>query len=67
MSVAINDYLTAAEHLPAGAVLRVDDVPWAEYEDLLADLGERYTVRVFYDHGSMEIMAPAPTTKDSRA
>lgn len=61
MSVAINDYLAAAEHLPAGAVLRVDDVPWAEYENLLADLGERYTVRVFYDHGRMEIMAPAPT------
>jgi Uma2 family endonuclease len=40
-------------------VLRIDDVPWEEYEQLLADLGEGYAVRIFYDQGRMEIMAPA--------
>ena len=61
MSVATNDYLAAINHLPAGAVLRIDDVPWDEYENLLADLGDGYSVRVFYDQGRMEIMAPAST------
>ncbi|MEK6323820.1 MAG: Uma2 family endonuclease [Acidobacteriota bacterium] len=59
MSVATTDYLAAIAHLPAGAVLRIDDVPWEEYENLLADLGESYAVRIFYDRGRMEIMAPA--------
>jgi len=61
MSVSTNDYLTAIAHLPAGAVLRIDDVSWGDYEDLLADLGESYSVRIFYDQGRMEIMAPAST------
>jgi len=59
MPVATTDYLQAIAHLPAGATLRVDDVPWEEYEQLLADLGEGYAVRIFYDEGRMEIMAPA--------
>ena len=61
MSVAPADYLAAIEHLPAGAVLRFDDVPWKDYENLLADLGEGYAVRIFYDNGRMEVMAPAST------
>ena len=61
MSVAPADYLAAIEHLPAGAVLRFDDVPWDDYENLLADLGEGYAVRIFYDNGRMEVMAPAST------
>lgn len=59
MSVTPADYLAAIAHLPAGAVLCIDDVPWEEYENLLADLGESYAVRIFYDRGRMEIMAPA--------
>lgn len=59
MSVATTDYLAAITHLPAGAVLRIDEVSWAEYENLLADLGESYSVRIFYDQGRMEVMAPA--------
>lgn len=61
MPVATTDYLAAITHLPTGAVLRVDDVTWEEYEQLLADLGEGYAARVFYDRGRMEIMAPAST------
>lgn len=58
MPVATADYLAAIAHLPAGTSLRADDVPWEEYEQLLADLGEGYTVRIFYDQGRMEIMSP---------
>jgi Uma2 family endonuclease len=61
MSVAPADYLAAIEHLPAGAVLRFDDVLWEDYQNLLADLGEGYAVRIFYDNGRMEVMAPAST------
>ena len=71
MSAATTDYLATIEHMPAGAVLRVDDVPWEEYEQLLADLGDGHAVRIFYDSGRMEIMAPAsaherPTSVISR-
>ena len=59
MSVATTDYLAAIAHLPAGAVLRIDEVSWDEYENLLADLGESYSVRIFYDQGRLEVMAPA--------
>ncbi|HKS42737.1 MAG TPA: Uma2 family endonuclease, partial [Blastocatellia bacterium] len=58
MSVATTDYLAAIEHLPAGAALRMDDVTWEEYEQLLADLGDGYAARIFYDQGRMEILAP---------
>ena len=61
MSVATTDYLAAIAHLPAGAVLCLDDVSWEEYESLLGDLGDDYAVRIFYDQGRMEIMAPAST------
>src|SRR2546425_852566 len=32
MPVAATDYLDLIAHLPVGAVLRFDDVPWEEYE-----------------------------------
>ena len=71
MSAATADYLATIEHMPAGAVLRVDDVPWEDYEQLLADLGDGRAVRIFYDRGRMEIMAPGsaherPTSVISR-
>ena len=61
MSVAIaSDYLEAATHLPLGAKLLAEDVTWDEYEQLLSDLGELYSVRIFYDRGRMEIVSPKP-------
>jgi Uma2 family endonuclease len=59
MPATTTDYLAAIAHLPAGASLRIDDVSWGEYVQVLADLGEGYRVRIFYDEGKMEIMAPA--------
>ena len=59
MPVATSEYLDLIAHLPAGTVVRKDGVPWEEYEQLLADLGPGYAVRIFYDQGRMEIMAPA--------
>lgn len=58
MSVAAPNYYEAIAHLPAGAALRLDHVSWKDYERLLDELGEGYSVRIFYDDGRMEIMAP---------
>ena len=59
MPVATTEYAAAIAHLPPAAVLRLDNVSWEEYEQLLADLGPTYAVRIFYDQGRMEIMGPS--------
>ena len=38
--------------------MRVDDVAWEDYEQLMYDLRDNNSVRVYYDHGRMEIMSP---------
>ncbi|HLG13010.1 MAG TPA: Uma2 family endonuclease [Blastocatellia bacterium] len=58
MPVASADFVAAVAHLPHGACLRINDVPWEEYEQLLADLGEGYSARIYYDEGRLEIMSP---------
>lgn len=45
-------------HLPPGATLRMDNVSWDDYENLLANLGESSHMRVFYDQGRVEILSP---------
>ena len=60
MSTQTADYVEAVEHLPDGAMLVVPNVSWEDYEDLLADLGDRPGVRVSYDEGRLEIMSPLP-------
>jgi len=60
MPVAASSYLEVVERLPLGAALRVNDVSWEDYEQLLADLGPSYRVRIFYDQGRMEVMSPKP-------
>ncbi|MBA3804432.1 MAG: Uma2 family endonuclease [Acidobacteria bacterium] len=52
-------YVDAIEHLPPGATLRLSDVSWDEYEELLAQIGDsRPGYRVSYDRGRLEIMSP---------
>jgi Uma2 family endonuclease len=53
------NYVDAIAHLPPGGTLILTDVPWEEYEQLLADLGEGYAVRISYDQGRLEIMSPS--------
>ena len=52
-------YLDAIEHLPEGATLRLHDVSWDEYEELLAQMGNKPGYRVSYDRGRLEIMSPS--------
>lgn len=56
---AASTYIEAIRHLPVGSALIIPDVPWAEYEELLAELGEGYAVRVTYDQGRLEIVSPS--------
>ena len=59
MPVMTTDYLGVIAAMRPGSVYSVEDVPWEEYEQLLEELGEGCAVRIFYDRGRMEIMAPA--------
>src|SRR2546428_196665 len=58
MSTRSAEYREAIDHLPAGAALVLQDVPWEAYEQLLEDLSDRPAVRVTYDQGKVEIMSP---------
>ena len=59
MATQTLNYLDAIAHLPAGGTLILNEVPWDEYEQLLADLGDGAGVRVSYDQGRLEIMSPS--------
>lgn len=58
MSAYTADYLEAIEHLPDGAMLRLEHISWDEYEQLLEELTEWRGMRVSYDHGRVEIISP---------
>jgi Uma2 family endonuclease len=60
MSVQTASYIEAIEHLPTGATLRIPHVRWEDYDQLLAELGDDYHVRVSYDCGCLEVMSPLP-------
>jgi Uma2 family endonuclease len=64
MSTYATVNLNAVEHLPGGAMLRLEDVSWGEYEQLLEELVEWPGVRVSYDQGRVEIMSPTPEHED---
>jgi Uma2 family endonuclease len=60
MSIQTASYIEAIEHLPAGATLHIPHVRWEDYDQLLAELGDDYHVRVSYGCGCLEIMSPLP-------
>ncbi len=46
--------------LSLGKSLVLRDVSWAEFEAILAELGNHRSTRIAYDDGFLEIMAPLP-------
>ena len=58
-TAATHTFLDAIRHLPVGGALSIPDVPWADYEALLTELGDGYAVRVMYDRGRLEIVSPS--------
>lgn len=43
-----------------GQQLLVEDVNWAQFESILAELGEHRASRISYSNGRLEIMVPLP-------
>lgn len=60
MTTTTTDYLDAIERLPVGATLRLGDISWDDYEDMLLQLGDRPNLRVSYDEGRLQIVSPTP-------
>ena len=46
--------------VPLGKSLVLRDVSWAEFEAILAELGNHRSTRIAYDNGFLEIMVPLP-------
>lgn len=46
--------------VPPGQRLLLHDVSWAEFEAILAELGNHRSTRIAYDNRLLEIMAPLP-------
>jgi Uma2 family endonuclease len=46
--------------VPLGQCLLLRDVSWAEFEAILAELGNHRGTRIAYDKGVLEIVAPLP-------
>lgn len=46
--------------VPEGQTIEIQDVSWAELEDILQDLGEKRNTRIAYSDGILSIVAPLP-------
>lgn len=58
MSTLTVNYLDLIERLPSGALLRLQDVSWDEYEYLLTQMEAHSGHRLTYDRGRLTIMSP---------
>jgi Uma2 family endonuclease len=58
MSTLTTNYLDIIERLPAGALLRLQNVDWDDYEFLLTQMQEYPGHRLSYDGGRLDIMSP---------
>ena len=60
MSATTTNYLDIIERLPAGALLRLQDVDWDDYERLLTQMESYHPGhRLSYDCGSLIIVSPS--------
>ena len=60
MAVRTEEYMGSLSQLMPGERVEIGSVPWSEYEQLLLDIGDGSNLRVSYDRGRMEIVAPLP-------
>lgn len=47
-------------HLAPGSRIAIAEVDWAEFEQILEDLGDHRSARIAYSHRTLEIMVPLP-------
>ena len=60
MSTQISGYYELVNQLPDDTVVTFHDVSWAEYEDLLEQVGEAGGLRISYDDGTLQVMTLSP-------
>src|SRR4051794_22063590 len=59
MSTQTTNYLDIIERLPAGALLRLQNVAWDDYEHLLTQMDSHHPGhRLSYDRGRLTVMSP---------
>jgi Uma2 family endonuclease len=56
MSTQITTYYEIVSQLPEDASVTFNDVSWAEYEELLEQVGEAPGLRISYDNGNLHIV-----------
>jgi Uma2 family endonuclease len=59
MSTTTTNYLDIIERLPAGALLRLQNVDWDDYEHLLTQMNDWPGHRLSYDCGRLIIVSPS--------
>lgn len=59
MSTTTTNYLDIIERLPAGALLRLQNVAWDDYEHLLTHMDSHPGHRLSYDCGKLTVMSPS--------
>jgi Uma2 family endonuclease len=59
MSTLTTNYLDIIERLPAGALLRLQNVSWDDYEHLLTQMDSHPGHRLSFDCGRLDIMSPS--------
>jgi len=64
MSTTTTNYLDIIERLPAGALLRLQNVDWDDYEHLLAQMDSHPGHRLSYDCGRLTVMSPSTEHED---
>jgi Uma2 family endonuclease len=64
MSTLTTNYLDIIERLPAGALLRLQNVDWDDYEHLLTQMDSHPGHRLSYDCGRLIIMSPSTEHED---
>jgi Uma2 family endonuclease len=60
MSTLTENIKEKASREPAEQRIIIQNISWATYESLLADLADQSTIRLTYDRGTLEIMSPLP-------
>ncbi len=58
VSSQVEDILKRIDAMEDGECQVIHNVSWDEYEELLAELGEGYAVRIAYTEGELELMSP---------
>jgi Uma2 family endonuclease len=66
MSVQAIDYFQEASLLRPGSAIRLTGVTWDDYVNLTTGDRDLPGKRVYYDSGTMDIMAPLPIHEDSK-